>query len=299
MAATRPAVPQPAAKNVSQIKSALLQPALTSHYELYLSTPQGNAGDFSNLLKSNLNTDFSTIQPNLQLACCEATLPGSNLATIDINGDYTGVTERHAYRRVYDDRIDLTFYVDVNYNAIRFFEFWIKYIVSESISGRTDAQGNPNGAVGLTLPNYFYTVRYPKEYQSTFSITKFERDYSSKLIYTFLKAYPVSISSMPISYESSSLLKCTVSFSYSRYYIENLNGSPPPQDNSSPSSLGTPLEQAQFNTANYQSFANPEFGVLNTTGGVFPDFALASGNSLQVFEGDEIIGAVNANASRI
>jgi hypothetical protein len=33
-------------------------------------------------------------------------------ATLEITGDYTGVTERHAYRRVYDDRIDLTFYVD-------------------------------------------------------------------------------------------------------------------------------------------------------------------------------------------
>jgi hypothetical protein len=299
MAATRPAVPQPAAKSVSQIKSALLRPALTSHYELYLSTPNGNAGDFNNLLKTNLNTDFSAIQPNLHLACCEATLPGSNLATIEINSDYTGVTERHAYRRVYDDRIDLTFYVDANYTVIRFFEFWIKYIVSESISGRTDAQGTPNGPVGLTLPNYFYSVRYPKEYQSKFSITKFERDYSSKLIYTFLNAYPISISSMPISYESSSLLKCSVSFSYSRYYIENLNGSPPPQDNSSQSTLGTPLQQAQFNTTNYQSFVNPEFGVLNTTGGIFPDSALASGNSIQVFEGDEIIGAVNANASPV
>lgn len=292
------AVPQPAAKSVSQIKSSLLQPALTSHYELYLSVPDGNAGDFNKIMQKN-GINFPLIQPNLQLACCEATLPGSNLATIEINNDYTGVTERHAYRRVYDDRIDLTFYVDTKYTAIKFFETWIKYIVNESIKGRTDAQGNPNGPVGLVSPNYFYTVRYPKEYQSQFSITKFERDYSSKLVYTFLKAYPISISSMPISYESSSLLKCTVSFSYSRYYIENLNGSPPPQDNSPQSSLGTPLEQSQFNTSNYQSFANPEFGVLTTTGGLSGASALSSGNSIQTFEGTEIIGAVNANATPV
>lgn len=297
MAPTQPAVPQPSARGVSQIKSSLLQPALTSHYELYLSIPQGNAGDFSDLMKKN-GIDFSLIQPNLQLACCEATLPGSNLATIEINNDYTGVTERHAYRRVYDDRIDLTFYVDVKYTPIRFFEAWIKYIVSESISGRVDAAGNPNGPVGLVQPNYFYTVRYPKEYQSQFSITKFERDYSSKLVYTFLKAYPISISSMPISYDSSSLLKCTVSFSYSRYYIENLNGFPPPQDNSPQASLGTPLEQAQFNTSSYQIFTNPQFGV-DTTGGLSIGNALSSGNSIQLLEGQEIIGAVNANATPV
>lgn len=289
--------PLPSAKSVSQIKSSLLQPALTSHYELYLPIPK--SGDFSSLLQTNLGSDFSIIQPNLQLACSEATLPGSNLATIEINGDYTGVTERHAYRRVYDDRIDLTFYVDSKYTVIRFFEFWIKYIVNESISGRTDAQGNSNGPLGLTSPNYFYTVRYPKEYQTEFSITKFERDYTSNIIYTFLNAYPISISSMPISYESSSLLKCTVSFSYSRYYIQNLKGSPPPQDTSTQADLGTPLGQSQFNTANYQSFANPEFGVLNTTGGIPTGSALASGNSLQVFEGDEIIGAVNANSAPV
>ena len=41
-----------------------------------------------------------------------ASLPGSNLATIDVNNDRTGVTEKHVHRRVFDDRIDLTFYVD-------------------------------------------------------------------------------------------------------------------------------------------------------------------------------------------
>ena len=39
-------------------------------------------------------------------------LPGSNLATLETTNTYHGVTQRHAYRRVYDDRIDLTFYVD-------------------------------------------------------------------------------------------------------------------------------------------------------------------------------------------
>lgn len=240
------AAPAPQKRTVSQIKSSLLQPALTSHYELYLPLPRGDSGDLGSYMRK-LNNVFIT-QDNLQLACCEATLPGSSLATIEINNDYTGVTERHAYRRIYDDRIDLTFYVDSNYQIIRFFEVWIKYIVNESISP------SPGGKAGLVSPNFSYTVRYPEEYQTEFSITKFERDYKSKISYTFLKAYPISISSMPISYESSSLLKCTVSFTYSRYYIQNLPGVPLSDSDNQQSTLKNPLtpsQQASVNGVNF------------------------------------------------
>ena len=281
------AISTPKPRKISDIKSSLLQPATTSHYELFLSIPDP--------VKSIMGTNgiiFSGIQNDLQLACCEATLPGSSLATLEINNDYTGVTERHAYRRIYDDRIDLTFYVDTRYTVIRFFETWLKFISNESISG-----GPNNQPLGLKSPNYFYTVRYPEEYQTqNLSIVKFEKDYKTKLTYTFLKAYPISISSMPISYDSSSLLKCTVSFSYTRYFVEDLNGSPPPTNDKNPqASLNNPLEQAEFNLNAYQTLSNPEFGV-DTTGGMSIQNALSSGNSIQSFEGDEIIGAVNANS---
>ena len=279
--------PSPDKKNVSQVKASLLRPALTSHYELYLPLPQGNAGEFNKIMNSN-GIFYSIDQPNIQLSCSEATLPGSSLATLEINNDYTGVTERHAYRRIYDDRIDLTFYVDTKYTVIKFFETWIKYIVNESITE------NPvNGSV--TQSNFFYMVRYPEEYRTEFSITKFERDYSSRLTYNFLNAYPISISSMPVSYDSSSLLKCTVSFSYTRYYISELNGQAPPPNQST---LNTPLAQSQFNDAAYQSFANPQFG-SDTTGGLTIQNALSSGNSIQAFEGNEVVGAVNANSRRV
>jgi hypothetical protein len=276
----------PQKKSVFQVKSALLNPALTSHYELYLPLPQGNAGDFSKIMNSN-GIFYSTEQTNIQLSCSEATLPGSSLATIEINNDYTGVTERHAYRRIYDDRIDLTFYVDGKYTVIKFFETWIKYIVNESI-----AEG-PGGSV--SQPNFFYTVRYPEEYQTEFSITKFERDYTNRLTYTFLKAYPISISSMPVSYDSSSLLKCTVSFAYTRYYVQELNGKAPSVEQST---LNTPSLQADFNTNSYLNYVNPQFG-YDTTGGLTIGNALSSGNSIQAYEGDQIIGAVNANSRQV
>ena len=46
------------------------------------------------------------------------------------------------------------------------------------------------------------------------------------LEYRFLKAYPISINSMPVTYDASQLLKCTVNFNFSRYLVENMDNDP-------------------------------------------------------------------------
>lgn len=284
----------PRIRNVSDIKSNLLRPALTSHFEVEIGVPsQEFTGTF---LPQNGVIWNSPNQNKLRLLCSEATLPGSNLATLELTGDFHGVTERHAYRRVYDDRIDLTFYVDAdNYLPIRFFENWIKYISDESITAQ------PGKNAGSENDNYFYRVRYPEGngngsngYVSTgLKVIKFERDYNQQLEYRFVKAFPISISSMPVSYDSSSLLKCIVSMTYIRYVLM-----PSSERRSTSSGDGlSPIEQASFNNLP-DYLANPQFGV-DTTGGIPTSSLLASGNSAQVFEGDEIIGAVNSNSRAV
>ena len=113
---------------IDQFKSQLGRPSLTSKYYLELAIPR-NDGEFRSLLQKRGIQLAATDQSNLNLYCSEASLPGSSLALIDIASDRTGVTERHAHRRVFDDRIDFTFYVDGNnYLAIKFFESWIDFI---------------------------------------------------------------------------------------------------------------------------------------------------------------------------
>ena len=52
--------------------------------------------------------------------------PGSSLATANLDNDFTGVSEKYAHRRVFDETIDLTFYCDAKeYLPIRFFESWM------------------------------------------------------------------------------------------------------------------------------------------------------------------------------
>ena len=56
---------------------------------------------------------------------------------MNIDNDRTGVTETHAYRKVFDNRIDITFYVDSEYHlSIQFFELWMKFIAGEDLAPR-------------------------------------------------------------------------------------------------------------------------------------------------------------------
>lgn len=191
--------PQPGSRSVSALKKSILNPATTSNYICRFGGQV--LGDQFKLDETNVDL--------LEIACSEASLPGSSLATLDIDNTYHGVSEKMAYRRIYDDRSDFTFIVDRNYFAIKYFENWISLIVNEGENKEKR--------------NYSYRVKYPKNYRTdSLYITKFEKDYLTNnrtLTYKFIGAYPISIISMPISYDQSQLLKCTVSFTYLRYII--------------------------------------------------------------------------------
>ena len=235
----------PSSKRIQDIKTNLLHPATTSHFEVFIPKPEGI--DDKVFRDNGININNLNLG-KLHLLCCEASLPGSNFATLELTNDYTGVTERHAYRRVYDDRIDLTFYVDAEETLpIRFFEIWMKSIAREMVA---EGEGKPSSRAN----NYFYRFNYPDNYicDQGLKITKFERSSigsvkgkrASTLTYEFIRAFPISISSMPVAYDSSSLLKCTVSMTYIRYIVDNLPDPPPQEENKA----STPIEQAAVNS---------------------------------------------------
>ena len=212
----------PTKKSVADIKANLLRPALTSHFEVEIGVPDALRGHIGNSLGK------------LNLMCSEAVLPGSQLATIDITNDFQGVTERHAYRRQFDQSIDLTFYVDAEkYLPIKFFEKWISYVMAEG----TDSD--------LAFNNYSYRTRYPDQYTATgLTVRKFEKDYRSQLEYEFVRSFPLAITSMPVSYEASSLLKVSVQMTYIRYILKG-------NDSTLSSFFGLPFNP--FNMANFNS----------------------------------------------
>ena len=84
-------------------------------------------------------------------------------------------------------------------------------------------------------------MAYPNTYKNNIYLSKFERDhfmreYSANQIgrvnrgaggsvrtarttldYTFVSAFPLSLTAIPVSYEDSQVLKCNVSFNFIRY----------------------------------------------------------------------------------
>ena len=228
----------PSIRTISDIKANLLRPATTSHFEVEI--------PIINALKFWKGADK---QGQIQLLCSEAILPGSNLATFDINNDRMGVTEKHVHRRIFDDRIDLTFYVDAGiYKPIQFFEEWIDYITSPA----EDASKGSNPELRKEQTEYFYRMRYPKDYMAEqgLKVTKFEKDQSNgggALEYSFVNAFPLAINSMPVSYDASALLKCTVSMSYIRYIVKSI---PTPTIKVPMERNPDPIQQAQQNSVN-------------------------------------------------
>lgn len=222
----------PRPRSIKDIKSSLLSPATTSHFELYFNiTDSLKKWVAAKAGESFTSSEWNTrLQELIMVSCSEASLPGSSLATIEINNDFTGVSEKHAYRRLYDERADFTFYVDGGsknpYSVLTFFESWMQYIVNEQ------------NVEGLSNDNYFYRVNYPDGpgtsdkgdtklgYRTDLYLTKFEKNIGASkgkqekyLEYKFLNAFPISINSIPVSYDSSQLLKCTVSFAFTRYLV--------------------------------------------------------------------------------
>ena len=204
------AIIPPQRKSISQVKAQLLNPATTSHFQVSVSFQNSRFDKFKSEIGLNLD------QGRLNLLCSETTLPGSRFLTSEINNNLPGVRERHVYRRSYDDQINLTFYCDADqYLPIRFFEAWMNFIAGTSLSENVASQ------------KYSYRVKFPDEYQknSSLEITKFEKNLDSRrkvrpITYKFVNCFPLAINSMPVSYDGSNLLKCTVGMAYSRYFIE-------------------------------------------------------------------------------
>jgi len=215
----------PTHKTVDDLRNTILSPSLVPYFEVQFPVPS---------FLSNLNSGSTSPYNYLTLLCTEAVLPGNSLATYTTDNDYTGVTEKMPHRKVYDQNLNLTFYVNAQedaYYPIRFFESYISYIAGEDPS-------DSDSLDRLRNQNYFYRMSYPDEYMiDGLLIKKFEKGgkivpptsdkvnaIDRQLTYEFLRTYPTAINSMALTYGDAQVLKCTVSYSYIRYVQHNTFG---------------------------------------------------------------------------
>ena len=204
----------------SELKSRITNLAQTSVYQIKIQPPPGV---FQFLKEFGREFDYIREGENLEILCESAVLPGSAAATHDVTNDYAGVSEKMVYRRMYDGNMDLTFLVDHDYNVIEFFDGWIDYTTGVGVNQNRNMYKSRYAN---------YRMSYPNDYRSEMYLTKFEKDVAypgssssssaepKQLQYTLVGAFPESITSMPVSYGASDLLRCTVSMSYIRYVRE-------------------------------------------------------------------------------
>ena len=183
--------------------------ATTNLYQVFIGP--GWQGDFTSKLLDSEGVDFKSFGTTLGLMCADASIPASTYATAEVKDNFMGITQEFAHTRIYTD-IDFTFYIDHDYQVLKFFEFWMNFV---SGGGSFAASTDP-------APNGFRRFNYPKYYKnSEVYIKKFERDYlqggQQSINYRFINAFPKSVTSIPVSYGPTDLLKITVTMNYDRY----------------------------------------------------------------------------------
>ena len=193
-------MPAPRPSRISDIMPKLQNVAQTSKYLVKFALPPSDLK--THLRRKGINDRF--IAEDVGLLCYDAVLPGSAMASKNTAGDYQGVVERFAHTRNFT-QINFEFYVDNEYKSLRFLEHWMEYISGASPK-------DPSGDA------YYFRMQYPDDYKSNDTrIVKFEKNHFQFLEYRFVGLFPLSLNSTKVSYQSSSVLKATASFSYDRY----------------------------------------------------------------------------------
>ena len=189
------------------------KPSLSNTFDVSIRTPGLKFGPSGSVSWSDIH-----------FMAYEAVLPGTSYELGAVYGDRQGRTEQYPTKRVYPP-VDVSFYVDQDYQAIRFFEAWINTISSNKGSNSDS----------------FVTHNYPDSYEGEVTITKYERNtrpFGTQLLeankstpipgnvikYTLRNAFPSNLISIPVSYDGAQILKTTVTFNYDVYFFELKSG---------------------------------------------------------------------------
>ena len=194
-------------------KTNIANLALTNQYQVSIS---GITGDLKNYLEGQYGVNREYLSGGIGIMCSEASLPTSSFATSEVKDNFQGINQQFAHTRIYIES-DFTFYIDRDYNVLKFFEGWMDYIAGDnkvSNVNRTDEH------------KYYRRFNYPMNSDSSvgykagvLSIAKFDRNHDSNITYEFVNAFPKGMTSIPVSYGGADILKVSVQFAYDRYLL--------------------------------------------------------------------------------
>ena len=189
--------------------------AMNNQYQVNISgitqDLQGYLGRYYDLPKN-----YST-GTDIGIMCSEATLPTSSFATAEVKDNFQGINQQFAHTRLYIDS-DFTFYVDRNYNVLKFFEGWMDYISGDDDYRGVDREDNHNYYRRFNYP--MYRDRKIGYKCGSVTVSKFDRNFDNNLVYEFINAFPKGMTSIPVTYGQTDILRVTVQFAYDRYIVK-------------------------------------------------------------------------------
>lgn len=195
-------------RKISDIKPLFTNLAQTSHYEVQF-------GGLSEQLLSFLSrrgVSRSFIINDAGLLCNSTSIPTFQLGSGEVF-NHIGVQEKFAHSKIFS-QTSMEFYVDKKYTMLKFMESWMEFIAS----GSYNPINGTSPAIGQDSPAYFVRMQYPTYYKSESTrVIKFDRDYKAEIEYNFVGFFPLSISSIPVAYNSSSIMGINVTFQFDRY----------------------------------------------------------------------------------
>lgn len=206
----------------------LQSPALSNTYKVALQLArtgeETSAGASLNSWLTSSGVFEKGTPDRFDFLCAEAMIPGTTFQTYQELGSRQGVQEAFPMRREYTD-MAMSFYISSDYQVLRLFQEWINFANPiYNGNGGTPKSGSPGGYPdSVKVENGYHRFRYPKFYKRDISITKFERNINESITYAFLNAFPVTIRSVPLSYEGAQILQVGVEFKYDRYIIAQQN----------------------------------------------------------------------------
>ena len=256
----------PFPRRISDFKRTITNVAQTSQYEVRFGAPPAALKEYL----SSRGVDQRFIAGDCGLLCYSTSLPVASNATVNVTGNFAGVTEKFAHTRLYTP-ITMEFYVDKDYKVIKFLEHWMEFMNSGSYNPQN--QTNNSGGFSQADPNYFAKMQYPDTYKmDQTKITKFERDYLNSIEYTFFGLFPRAVSPINVGYDQSRTLVASASFEYTRYVSGKINsidekrGTSNNKENERGYLDGLGLNTDEFIkrqkslNIDWNSYRNPEFG---------------------------------------
>jgi hypothetical protein len=157
---------------------------------------------------------------DLTYRCINASIPGMAMRTTDINRLGLGIQEKMPFSANYTD-IDLTFVCDRFGLAYSFWYTWFNYIFGmNGHESKTNIFGPINNDINSNLRGSFYTAEYKDNYAATVNITVYDTSGLEAIRTTLLKAYPISINDVPLSWsDHNNLVKITTRLTFREWVL--------------------------------------------------------------------------------